>query len=208
MLLSLGLAAFIAFLVAAATTGAIVSQRRETEAAELKISEAKREAARANERAATLERDAAALQVNLMHERMQRIGRALSPAQIEVLRSLKGKVKELTVVWSRGTEPSNFGREIGTALMFAGINVRMPQVFDDKVRDKNLMDGSVGISVYEPSDAPQPRDLLAGPVAKAFASAGFNPGGSARPDFAKAWPDEPIVMVGGKQYEMLPGLTR
>jgi hypothetical protein len=160
------------------------------------------------DKAANTERGNLQLRLALQHEQTMRMGRALRPDQIAALQGLRGKVKELTVVWSRETEPSGFGMQIATTLMGAGVAVRIPQLTEPGVRDHNLMDGSVGISVYEPSDAPQPRDLLAGPVAKAFTEAGFNPSGSARPVFAESWADEPIIMVGGKQYEMLPGLTR
>ena len=169
------------------------------------VASAGERAASANERAAKLELEAEALRNDNLRIQRENAGRHLTDEQSAAISdTLRGKVSEVTLLWANNPEASSFAMNISFALGRAGVIVKTPQSGSKPVVF-NLIDGNVGVAVYEPSSAPQPRDLLGGPVAKALSAGGIYPSGAGRPDFAMTWSDEPMIMVGSKSFFVLPG---
>lgn len=136
MLLSLGIAAVAALLVAAATTGVVVSAKRDALNAQaelerykaqvsVQVEGAKADAALANERAAQFGKDAA--QANLKAELLKKeLGwREVTPDQSSKLRAvLGGKPMSIVLFWGAGdAEGSRFAHVLAAALHNAGLVV-------------------------------------------------------------------------------------
>jgi hypothetical protein len=152
---------------------------------------AKSEVARANENAASANLRTAQLQLDLEKERQKRAARVLSKEQYDTLQELRGIVSHVNITPASNLEAQAFASLIASALMDAGIEVRL--------YPSPPGHSWTGTYVYSPNRPSDPReDRLTGPFYRAELYGGDVPM-SMLPDGAPT--DIPMIFVGEKYLD-------
>lgn len=130
---------------------------------------ANRDAAEANERTAQLQKDAAALRLELEQERQRHARRTLSAESAEILETnIKKYVSAITVVEDSDVETSRYSREIQKALNKGGVQIHLHKFIPGRLNP--------GLTIYVPGAPQDLKQITNDPVVVLFQRAGISTG--------------------------------
>lgn len=157
------------------------------------LADAHRKLAKAIERAASLEKEAAAIRLELERQVQKQAPRSLSKEQCEILRTLKGKAPAVTIVSSSSAEARAFASTIEMALLEADVAVMVGHANPGQIW--------TGVRLWLPDQYLIDRDNH--PLVKTLRAAGLCnlTGPIAGAQMAHASTDFPIIALGDKPVE-------